>query len=70
MLLEPDNYATNIADSHRPGKELQQMLKEHGDFGTLEVQIAKKHVKSDKKKQLGGWYSKGFLEKTAHWNKT
>ena len=45
------------------------MLKENGDFGTMEIMISKKSIKSDKKTQQGGWYSKAYLEKTAGWTK-
>ena len=52
------------------GKELQRLLKEHGDFGALEIQIAKKSIKSDKNTHSGGWYTKAYLEKHEHWTKT
>lgn len=46
------------------------MLKEHGNFQQLEIQIAKKHVKSNKKLLGGGWYTKQYLEQQAYWTKT
>ncbi|CAL1128522.1 unnamed protein product [Cladocopium goreaui] len=52
-------------------KELQRLLKEHGDFGTLEIQIAKKNIKTEKKAQQGGWYSKGKMcDKAWEWART
>ena len=39
------------------------MLKENGDFGTMEIMISQKSVKSNKKTQLCGWYSKAYLGK-------
>ena len=45
------------------------MLKEHGTIAAMEVQIAKKHLKSDKKSLLGGWYTKEYLAKNASYTK-
>ena len=45
------------------------MFKQHGDFGAMEVQISKKHVKSKADCIGGGWYTRAYLESQAKWTK-
>ena len=52
------------------GKELRKMLKENGDFQSMEVQVKKKHTRTDKETKGGGWFTKGYLERHAFWTKT
>lgn len=46
------------------------MLKENGDFKTMEVQVKKKHTRTDKETKGGGWYTKEYLQRVAFWSKT
>ena len=46
------------------------MLKEHGDFAQMEIHIKKTNIKTDKQNQAGGWFTRHYLEKEAHWTKT
>ena len=52
-----------------PGKKLHQLLKQHGDFGALEVQVKKIHRSMFEKQKAGGWFTRNYLATQAHWTK-
>ena len=51
------------------GEELKKLLREHGSFGTIEVILKKRLVKSKESEQEGGWYSKTYLTTKEGWTK-
>ncbi|CAE7265711.1 unnamed protein product [Symbiodinium pilosum] len=52
------------------GKEkLRSLLKEHGDFKTLEMEVKKWNRKTLSKLKQGGWYTKHYLISECHWTK-
>ena len=42
------------------------MLKQHGSFAAVEMQIAKKRTKSDSNKVAGGWYTRVALDQNGY----
>lgn len=45
------------------------MLKNHGSFSAMEVQVKKTHSKKKRLERAGGWYTKTYLQNVAHWTK-
>ena len=52
-----------------PGERMRDMLREHGSFETLEMQVKKWHKSSLGSSRSGGWYTKHVLSSQFHWSK-
>ena len=51
------------------GEKLRDLLREHGDFKQLEVQLKKTHLSKLTKARQGGWYTRAYLLSQCHWTK-
>ena len=45
------------------------MFAQHGSFAELEVQIKKRHLKSNEKAKAGGYYTRHYLINKEGWTK-
>ena len=51
------------------GKQIKQMLAEHGTFAAMEIQLKKIHQKEKSSTVGGGWCSETFLRTEKGWDK-
>ena len=51
------------------GERLRDLLKAHGNFASMELQLKKWHLKKRGQSKQGAWVTKHYLANVAHWSK-
>ena len=52
------------------GEKLRDLLKQHGDFATMELKAKKYHKTMFGKAKTGGWFTRHYLATVGHYTKS
>ena len=51
------------------GEQLRDLLKKHGSFAAMELEVKKTHLKKKSRAKQGGYYTRVYLANHCHWTK-
>ena len=51
------------------GEQLRDLLKKHGSFASMELEVKKTHLKKKARAKHGGFYTRVYLASQCHWTK-